>query len=578
MARKQLINLHSLTVKNPSTSEIQPSITVGEIVVQAVKSAATIYTKVFDATSGTTADTAAYTFAEFIDKTQVQALISASTSAVADRVEDLEEAVTAISGTVTSVQATANTALQTVSATGANAYVSAVAGNKTGNDGAKTQKITVTANVAGDLSGVGSGDTKLADAYKVKQYVDAETSARQGKDTELENAITGLSADFNNAVSGIGKEQGSIKSYVDSEISTAIASVYRVKGSVDNYSDLALISEKKTGDVYNVINAATVDEKWYPAGTNWVWNGSAWDALGGTIDLSVYAYNSALTTEQQARTDGDKAINDKIGGSYTSANTVHSAIVAAKTGADNSLKTVSASGTNDYVSASAGSVSGEAGAKTQTITVTANVSSNINAETERGKLADAYEVRTLVSGATASTQGVSDRVKVLEDEMGNGVFSSSNTVTDVVTGITATMLTQVNVSGDDYLTASTSRTGSVESVTLTSDVVKDISNISATGHLADAYAIKTYVDTEIAEATASTKSVSDRVGVLEGKIGTNSSFDTEHTISDAVASLESNALQSVTIKNTSTNNIKATKSGTSVQLDFDDMVINCGEY
>lgn len=564
MARKQLINLHSSVVKHPSGVTLNPEIAVGEIVIQAVKTAATIYSKVEDGS-----------YAEFIDKTQVEALINASS--VADRVEDLEEAVSAISGTLETVESTANGALQTVSATGANAYVSAVAGEKSGNDGAKTQQITVTAEVAGDLANVDSGDTKLADAYKVKQYVDAETSARQGKDTELENAITGLSADFANAVSGIGKEQGSIKSYVDGKISTAISSVYRVKGSVDNYSDLALISEKETGDVYNVVNAATVDSKWYPAGTNWVWNGSAWDALGGTIDLSVYAYSSALTAEQQNRSDADDAINAKIGGNFDSGNTVAAAITSARTSADNSLKSVSAVG-DTYVSATPGSVEDGTNGKKQNITVAANVSNDIDAETARGKLADAYDVRVLVSGATASTQGVADRVKVLEDEIGTGVFDSANTITNAITSITGSMLTQVNVSGDDYLTAVTSKTGSVESVTLTTDVATDLSSISATGQLADAYAIKTYVDTQVTAATAATQAVDDKLTALKGYVGESTAYTTANTMASALETLEAQAVETVTVKNTSTNKITATKSGNSVELDFDDMVIDCGEY
>lgn len=67
-------------------------------------------------------------------------------------------------------------------------------------------------------------------------------------------------------------------------LSSAIGSVYRYKGSVAAYGNLPT-SGQITGDVYNV-------EASYgnvPAGTNWAWNGSAWDALAGTVDLSSYA-------------------------------------------------------------------------------------------------------------------------------------------------------------------------------------------------------------------------------------------------------------------------------------------------
>lgn len=73
----------------------------------------------------------------------------------------------------------------------------------------------------------------------------------------------------------------------------ALGSVYRVKGSKATYADLPS-TWNKTWDVWNVIAAYST----YPAGTNFVWDGSAWDALWGTVDLSGYvtkAGNNAFT-------------------------------------------------------------------------------------------------------------------------------------------------------------------------------------------------------------------------------------------------------------------------------------------
>lgn len=75
------------------------------------------------------------------------------------------------------------------------------------------------------------------------------------------------------------------RSWVYSQIGT----VYRYKGSVKNYSDLP--TNANNGDVYNVENAYLQ----YPAGTNYAWNGSTWDALGGSIDLSNYVTQTSLT-------------------------------------------------------------------------------------------------------------------------------------------------------------------------------------------------------------------------------------------------------------------------------------------
>ena len=72
----------------------------------------------------------------------------------------------------------------------------------------------------------------------------------------------------------------SIKSYVDSKV----ASVYKYKGSVATVD--ALPTENQTvGDVYNVEDT----------GDNYAWNGTAWDKLAGTVDLSNYATKDELT-------------------------------------------------------------------------------------------------------------------------------------------------------------------------------------------------------------------------------------------------------------------------------------------
>ena len=73
-----------------------------------------------------------------------------------------------------------------------------------------------------------------------------------------------------------------------------LTSVYTYKGSVATYEELpTLVSDStlKTGDVYNV-EAAYEN---HPAGTNWVWSGSAWDALAGSVDLSGYATKSEVS-------------------------------------------------------------------------------------------------------------------------------------------------------------------------------------------------------------------------------------------------------------------------------------------
>lgn len=105
------------------------------------------------------------------------------------------------------------------------------------------------------------------------------------------------------------------KAYTDTKISN-LGTVLTYKGSVATYADLPT-SGNTAGDTYNVAEAYGS----IPAGTNWTWNGSAWDALGGTVDLSLYATktlvnsiqntaSSAYTAASSAKTKADNNATD----------------------------------------------------------------------------------------------------------------------------------------------------------------------------------------------------------------------------------------------------------------------------
>ena len=62
------------------------------------------------------------------------------------------------------------------------------------------------------------------------------------------------------------------------EVEAKLSNVFKYKGSVATYADLEEIEDPEVGDVYNVIET----EK------NYAWSGTAWDDLGGIVDLSNY--------------------------------------------------------------------------------------------------------------------------------------------------------------------------------------------------------------------------------------------------------------------------------------------------
>ena len=80
------------------------------------------------------------------------------------------------------------------------------------------------------------------------------------------------------------------------QIKTDLGSVLTYKGSVDSYDQLP--EEAEVGDTWNVAQAYQT----YPAGTNYAWTGTAWDALGGSVDLSGYQTKSDDTLATTAKT------------------------------------------------------------------------------------------------------------------------------------------------------------------------------------------------------------------------------------------------------------------------------------
>ena len=166
-----------------------------------------------------------------------------------------------------------------------------------------------TAHVTSDERSKWEYADSFASALTTKLETKASGSPSDGIGSSADSDATG-------AVTAIGlllgKVQSSAQSYADTKVS-ALGSVLSYKGSCA-YADLPASPAK--GDVWNVTDAHGD----VPAGTNWAWNGSAWDALGGDVDLSAYATTSAvdaaLAKKQDILTAGS---NVTISGSTISA-------------------------------------------------------------------------------------------------------------------------------------------------------------------------------------------------------------------------------------------------------------------
>lgn len=145
-----------------------------------------------------------------------------------------------------------------------------------------------------------SGDTTVTFSVGTisQDKVSGLTTALSDKAT-----ITALNAVKATAEAAAPQATTYTKEEVDNKVTSAVGSVYKMKGSVDDASALTALTGVVIGDVYNVVAAGTLNGEAFEAGSNFVAiNAGAgsqtgmWDKLGGTIDLSAYAKKAEVPT------------------------------------------------------------------------------------------------------------------------------------------------------------------------------------------------------------------------------------------------------------------------------------------
>lgn len=94
-----------------------------------------------------------------------------------------------------------------------------------------------------------------------------------------------------------------LKAYVGEQISQSITAVYKYKGSC-TYEELPS-DDNTVGDVWDVTDAHDT----YPAGTNYAWNGTSWDPLAGSVDLSNYVTNENLLAQLAGYVPTTRTVN-----------------------------------------------------------------------------------------------------------------------------------------------------------------------------------------------------------------------------------------------------------------------------
>lgn len=127
-----------------------------------------------------------------------------------------------------------------------------------------------------------------------------------GKVVEI---IDSLESDKTDAA--LSAAQGkALKTLID-DLKASVAAALDYKGTKDTYDALPTEGNKK-GDVWNVVAAHGTT----PAGTNYAWDGTQWDPLGGTVDLSGYytktQVDDAISTAKTELEAADTALKGQI--------------------------------------------------------------------------------------------------------------------------------------------------------------------------------------------------------------------------------------------------------------------------
>ena len=142
-----------------------------------------------------------------------------------------------------------------------------------------------------------------SEIHQMINSLSAETTTIKNNQASLGTQVANIEHKIPDGTTGtnslINKQILAQTSYTKAEVDAKVSSVYKFKGSVSTYNSLP--STATTGDVYNVDDT----------GANYAWDGSKWDKLSETIDLTAYATTAYVEArEQDIRSDLGENINE----------------------------------------------------------------------------------------------------------------------------------------------------------------------------------------------------------------------------------------------------------------------------
>lgn len=416
---------------------------------------------------------------------------------------------------------------------------------KTDNEGLRKDvadlKTTVGNSTSELVKDVADLNTKIdAVSGASSAYTDSQINAiKGGETTETIVSLKSLIENNSSAISNI-KDSKRLDSFkdVEDEINSKISSVYKVRGTKATYAELP-IEENNVGDVYNV----TAANGKTPAGTNYVCTATTgtldeqWDALGGTVDLSTYAtktyVNDALTGVTGT---GSTSIVTRL----TTAETKITNLQQSASTLNTDVQTIKGWKINNKFISGSPILNG----------TDINVDDTPGAQTLKDAIAAA---KTAGDNAMTYATGVSGSVKTLTDEV------NSNKKT-----IDAYTVNGIKISEKPVLTGDNVKVSTATTAQTLNGAIADAKKAGTTASEA--------ITTLRGGYDGTIKSINDSVTA-----NTSDITKLKNDVTD-ISPKANSAVQTITVTNTGTNKITATKTGTNVTFNFDNMVIDCGEF
>lgn len=246
---------------------------------------------------------------------------SASTSAA-----NASKSATAASGSATNAASSATSA-----SASASSAASSAASASDSKDKASEYKTSASGSATAAAS---SASSASASATNAKAAMNTANTAASSASTSATNASASASNAAKSEVAAKAAQAAAEKARIDANSAVVkLTGVMKYAGQVDNYSDLADMTKNK-GDVWNIVNADS--EHGIKAGDNVAWNGTDWDDLSGTVDLSIYAEKADYQKTITSATANGATITFNHKDGTTSTATVNN--VASATAATNDAK------------------------------------------------------------------------------------------------------------------------------------------------------------------------------------------------------------------------------------------------